>query len=508
MRKRFVNRNFFYTLEERNGRCFVCENDTELNDAVIDSLEAMVENKSMTILDMKRIVLPLLPDRKVPYFNYLAPKQYSDECYDDILYITPPTDAEYEANLDRCRCERLKSYEAECKQLFGEKWRVKFDKNKNFETEIAIAEYAKKAKADYFQGIRRYLYAWYYHEALKRYRILERLGSDVKMYSTEIHGWNARQYPINEKVEIKLLTNFAYRNSSYFKVVLIYEGIPIVPYSFYVIYYYAHARDVLAATRSYRLLRECWKPALEFVRDAANFAMDDPERFAKEWIMGEVGKLIAGLEEIMHNPKRAMGRWLDANPDPETAYIRIRNLSDAERKVYACYPEEMLIEFKAAKIAFSLDFVESLKALKTIYDKVDDVVSQIRLLVNGVQPEIEEAIEKIQCQLQWLSRLQAAWKRRHDILSARVLGFEHRKSAFVQDHVLVCKGLDRRSLAEIRYEAAILYSAKTPEYAQCKSAVEWCAERLRQLKSEEEQRTEFLGSFKTSLQKIRKEEDR
>jgi hypothetical protein len=112
-----------------------------------------------------------------------------------------------------------------------------------------------------------------------------------------------QSFLITDDIEIKIHTNFGFGWSSYFYLGLTYKGIKILPYSFFVKYYYADRRDIARYTRLYSTEHESWNYAFNFVENVAEQAAEGDESFATEFIMNEVNEMVYCLRRILNNPK-------------------------------------------------------------------------------------------------------------------------------------------------------------------------------------------------------------
>lgn len=518
--KRFVNRNMYYTVEIHDGVCAVHEYDTDLDDSVVEELLRLKDDKTATVMDMYKVVLPLLPDTVVTRINYLAPISYDDRYVDGAIYPKPMKPERFEVLRTECIESAARELEEECLRLwppekFGDQWRSLYAREVNLRQQQAVDDLIYGQKVEYFGKIRHYLYAWYYRQALKRDCIFERLGKDVKMYSSDVHGHNDRGddsdfiFPITDKIVVHLHTNFAYGYSSKFILQLTYEGIAIVPYSFYVVYYYANSRDLSKYTRMFALNRGSWKVAFDFVVEAANLASQDPDRFIDVFVVQEIAKMVDGLREMIANPQRVMDSWLSrTNRDKPSKYITVREVDKDSERIYACYPGEMLTDFKVRKISNSLDFLDSLKALKPIYGNVESAINDIKSMAVSILPEIETAVNQLHAQMDGLDKVLGGWKKRYASIGKRLEALRSQKIGWIENKLLAMRreGVKRR-FADVRKELSHEYDIAYPSYSEHVEALAWCDHKIKALRSEMRQRQAFMENLCDARNRIKNDKE-
>jgi hypothetical protein len=201
---------------------------------------------------------------------------------------------------------------------------------------------------------------------------------------------------ITDDIEIKIHTNFGFGWSSYFYLGLTYKGIKILPYSFFVKYYYADRRDIARYTRLYSTEHESWNYAFNFVENVAEQAAEGDESFATEFIMNEVNEMVYCLRRILNNPKDYFDKNIVIkNPDNESHYLHIHGMDgNAERK-YSVYPDEMIDVFQAEKISGSLSFLEGISKIESIFEQVHGSAEEIRNIALQLIPKLESNIKRI-----------------------------------------------------------------------------------------------------------------
>lgn len=498
------------------------------------SFAVCYKNTDVTIIDMQHLFERFITSG--PYYNYIAPQGYGQAYINSINFPKPITQEEYDDKLAEVarriqqdwtqKIERqweeaakqraveiarsTKHVVAESEELLQAKHdeylRVTLLKSQGQIASAitkAQADYAHEAKREYYLRTRQYIFAMCYYKRLDSARICQRMSDDVKMYSTDTLGWTKYDYPISRDVKIGLYTNFGYGVSSYFRIVLSYKGIPILPYSLYVHYYYANSRDLARFTRNYKPSRENWESAFKFVIDIANLAVSDPDKFVREWVMNEVSSMIDGLRCIDQHP---IPFWLDKMGDKQSnsPYLHCRTRDKEAREYYEAYPHEMDVDFRAKKISGALEFLDSLKALKSIYSQVDEAINVIKSLAKGLAPRITDAIRGIQNDIAGLEKLMATWALRKEKLSGRIVEYDKKIENNVANTIV---SLNRplhneREKEIIRVNEREKFRRLNPTYESHLKAISWCDRKSAAITCDINARKTFQESLKVCLGKI------
>ena len=491
-------------------------------------------NATSSILDMQRIFATF--ETNVQNYNYLAPLKYGQPYVGGICRPQSICCREY--------FERLREEENKIREKwdvrFGKEWenvlsvtetqignakqtdvielknayvkRRRFEEESQISDEIknAIAKYIHSVKLNYYKDARRYIFAKKYAEALETHGILRRFGQDIKMYSTDTIGWTNFDYIISDTVRIKIQTNFGYGVASYFRIIFSYKGIPILPYSMYVNYYYARSRDLARYTRNYNLNldRKCWELAFDFTVETSNMAISNPDTFVRGWVMHEVNDMIEGLQAIVNNPNSVMDKWLDKMGElgNESPYLHVRQMDCEAKAHYECCPDEMAIEFKAKKISGALDFLEGLAALKSIYGEVEIAIATIKSLAVKIVPEISGAIKSIAEDIANLKKLQAAWQKRQRKLRGRLSKMNVEIKLLVEEKIRHIEFLSSRELELRKVAITKDCQMKTPEYAAHVCALSQCDRKLSNISDDIALRNKFQDSLEQCRVRIQSDQ--
>lgn len=252
-----------------------------------------------------------------------------------------------------------------------------------------------RQKLNYIDKCLPYVFASDYHDALVKYDVEKRYF----IFSNETHGRFSYSRKVTEDIEIVLKTNFCYGSSSSLLVTVTYKGIPILPYSVWVNYFYAGYNKIIRCTRSYSPQRSNWNTCMDFVIWFVEQAIENPETFVQETIMQEVNTLVDGIGELFKLTDKEMEkRLMISTPDDslqERYYIGIktaRMANEKDVKYYTIAPEEAKLVYRMEKITGALHFLKSLRQLSEIYDGIELSINRIKEINARLYPEIIKAI--------------------------------------------------------------------------------------------------------------------
>ena len=216
------------------------------------------------------------------------------------------------------------------------------------------------------------------------------------MHSTDTIGWSGFEYQITDDVKISIRTNFGYGNSSYFMLGMSYKKIDILPYSYLVRYYHADMRDLVRYTKLYRVERESWEKAFDYVVKAANMAVNNVTRFIRTYVLDEVKQMLFGMEMILLNPFSYAERMeRKAGSETDCEYLTVRNMNIYEKSIFGVYPREMTMVIKSEKISGALDFLDNLSKLSAFLPEIQDAVKQVREMAEKIKPDILSKINAL-----------------------------------------------------------------------------------------------------------------
>ena len=278
--------------------------------------------------------------------------------------------------------------------------RIKKAKNETMKKRIQLMfnKWNRAEKKKYINQCLPYIFASNYHDAV----VNNRIDKDYFIFSNETHGRFQYAHKITEDIDIEIHTNFCYGNSSSLAVIIKYKGIPILPYSIWVNYFYARYNEIIRCTRSYEPCRSNWNTCMDFVVWFVTKAIEQPEAFVKETIMQEVDGLIKGIEELFKLTDDEMEQRLSTSiPDVfhDKYYIGIKTARMAVNNdilYYKISPKEAKLVYRMEKITGALHFLNSLRQLSEIYDGIDKTIDRIKEINLSFYPEVVEAIPPVQ----------------------------------------------------------------------------------------------------------------
>lgn len=432
-----VNVTYIGVIRNKNGQVEFTKEAIPQKQTLISELKAMVENPNRTIFDLQsRMNQEFIPTERVA-INYLSPFLYSVSYVSGVTYPKAPTIEEYKLDIEHKKAELT---------------------NRGGRVDERLESYLKDKKDDFFAKCADFCRAYSYSSLLKKLR----LDKDIKMLTVGRIGWTDLQYQINDDIQFTVHTNFGFGGSSYCYINLTYKGIDILPYSFFVKYYYADQLDIRRYTRRYNVDENCWDYAFLFVEEIANKAINDEEHFVKMCVMNEVQEMISGLRNILAYPRQYFDtRIAHKNDQNESHYLGIRNMNSEDKRLYAVYPNEVIKVFQAEKIAGSLDFLEKLSELKPIYSQVQDVIDEIKGLGQKLLPQLESNIEEINKDIEELQANEDNLSEQISVLNKKIEAhtakidslYERKKKKAGEDETIY------------RYSVENEYTASHPEYS-------------------------------------------
>ena len=389
------NIHYIGVIEESDSRVVFKKYQIELPHALLDAMDAILkdnENGSLLALQAEMTRHYSEDERQLFCADYLAPRHYDDAYVSSTRFPRIWTEAEYHAEEEKARAETTEAYEKEVKERLERNLTPPMEK-----LEDRIRERLKQHRIQlrnlYYSVALRFICSHSYRAAWASGRLNQR--PEVKMFTTDNIGWTKYIYSINKDINIRLDSNFGFGRASYFQLGVSYKGIEIFPYSSYVRYYYANWRTLLRHTRSYEVERRSWDYALEFVEKHANLAMEDPDKFVNEFIIGEVKNMTDGLVDIMSMTQERFAEEMNPNNAKRPRYLGVSIPTKRDVKRYAVYPREMLMAYKAVKITGALAFLGNIKALSGTLSQVSQYFEKIISLVNQELPKIRGNIASI-----------------------------------------------------------------------------------------------------------------
>ena len=408
--KKYINKDFIgLVVEKQDGFLEYQEIPIHHNDVLLAELQAMVNNRNRTLIDVQTKFTDAYPESVYhgQTFNYIYPSNYNSAYVNRASYPMIMSYQEYKDCISNKEEElrsgllnnpktqqRLKRIKAkDLSKYRDEKRAIEKDIRKNLE------KFSKKLKEDF--SCHKFIYGLDYTEKLNEIK----QNKAVKMYSTDQLGWTKFSYPIDKDLVVKVDTNFGYGSAAYFFCNLQYKGIDILPYSKVIRYYCVLWTDFIRYTRNYSTDRTSWKQAFDFVIETANCAKENEEQFVNEWIVNEIEEMMTGLEAIFSSTDESLRKYLGIDKQlhvihpigdvEDGLYQLVRNCTSSDITEYYAMPNEKIIAFKTEKITGCLALLENLKKLQSITTIADKCIKKIEDLNLRLYPEILDSINSI-----------------------------------------------------------------------------------------------------------------
>ena len=319
----------------------------------------------------------------------------------------------------------------------------------------------------------------YYYDLHKEQSILA--------YSHRRVGWASPDLNLNDDIKVVYLTNFGYGCASYFFLQIYYKGIGILPYSQWVHYRKASASEIIRYTRRYHLDNQEWIKTMSFTADVYNSAVSDPASFVQKNMLNEVEEMVSGLENILTtNSYRTQESFFN----PSTIVIT----------------GDDLIRFKGEKISGALEFLDKLKTLAPITDKVDFYIQRIMDCNFSIIPELEKAIsskkEYLETVLADIEKEQPKW----DEIISKNDDFEKMRSE-MYDAIAEEEEFYGKAWSTIREERDKRFSKEHREYAAFKADYDAEQKVYYDLCAKRDKALSFIEEIQSYLDKIEKHKD-
>lgn len=369
-----VNEDFVATvfLNENHQLEYVEVPIPKHNQPILSKMIDMCKEPDKTVLDLQEAAKSLnIPKNKA--YNVCLPYAYSASYVNMSMLLADISSTDYSKMCEEEKKNLISRKEAAEQNGFT------VDMDKEF------SEFTYRKKYNYLSKLIRYVGAYEYSTAV------DTISSDAryKMYSSENIGWTDFDYQVFDDVKFTVSTNFCYGNSAFFRVNLLYKGVPILPYSDIVRYYYANMRDLCRFTRQYSPKRENWPDSLKFVVETTNLAQANPEEFINTWIKNELDEMMKGLIRLKNNVTQEIGYFENHIDNSADNYLYVRNINSTDVQDYKAYPKEMATAYKAYKISGALNFLENLTLLTEKCSFVNEYINEIKRINKEIQPEVE-----------------------------------------------------------------------------------------------------------------------
>lgn len=443
-----------------------------------DRLRNMCDNSNRTLLDLQTAFSYVFRNSKNHYPLCLS-YYYNDSYIRGINYPQEITHDEYQEKIRDYdnKLHKMRYYQMTSKEI------LQF-----METELI--NFKKELKVNYYKECEKFIDAYNFNKTTEL--IKERENS--VMFSTEDIGWTTYEYPVNDDVKITIKTNFGYGYVSYFFLNMQYKGVNILPYTAYINYYNANVVEIMRYTRQYSTNeRDSWNVALNFVVETANLAKNNANEFINKWIINEVKEMYEGLENFIRNPDTQLQRFIDQKRQSINGFCHMvtdTKWSDLEN-MYKLYADEMSTVFKAEKITGALSFLEKLKTLTPHFPQIQNYIDGINNLNYKLRPEIEKMMEKIQSDIDRITRDLELEEKCLNNLKEKIKPYTDRL-----DEMLNGKNSDEKKNLEK------LFKEENPEYAEFIEKIEDQESKVNALRTDKIGRAKLFYRLEDCIDRI------
>ena len=437
---------------------------------IINQIEKAVENENMNLMDVQDIFINNFRNNYrigENFYPYMYPYRYSwpyisGSCKPKIYSYD-----EYELKLDK-KVDEISEIPV----------------NQGVDRTILYKRANMGLKEIYAENCCRYIQHQMIFNAYKKAND----NPTVKMYSTDIIGWNNHEFNITDDLKACLYTNFGYGCASYFTLIISYKDIIIAPYSHIVKYYKANMTDIIKCTRAYYVERDSWHHALNFVKDFANESVTDPASFVEKYLINEIDVMMSGLRNIMENPDAVitMFKSQDTTLSDYHNLRLISPMSKDEKERFDVFPSEMPVIFKSEKLTQATSMLERLRELGKIYGKINTYINEIENMVLRLSPEILKTQDNIHKDIVLLTSQKEEIENRKSI-------FEERAAPFDAEFNQLKQNLPNGSLFRDFINLRDKYEEEHPEYTKIKEQIRECKNSISDLNNKINSRSRLIS---------------
>lgn len=472
------NIDYLCIIREKEGRASFEKEEIPSSAELVSKLKGMVENENETVLDMSAELNCAIPSFERRTIDYVSPNSYQASFIGDASYPTVCPFDDYQETLSKEIEKITESFKSGNTKLYNTNPEL-YLQELNDVLEKRIKGYEMALKRSFMYTAERFILANNYTKIIQKIKG----ESDVRMYSTDTHGRSSFLYKVTDDIDILIDTNFCYGSSSFFRLIVRYKGIEILPYSFIVRYYYANICDLKCYTRRYEVIHNSWNTAFSFVEKVVNLSRSTTDGI-RTWIINEVKEMVIGLNVILKDPTYRICEWVNESEKDTEGYLAVRRMDLSEKKCIKVYPEEMTIAVQAEKITGALEFLENLASLSAIIHDIDSFIAEIKAMALSIIPKIDTTVEALDTRLTELYTKKDSKEAEKNILNAEL----------TPHHEAIIRMFESRveEQKEWRYsDYEQEYSAVHPEYKELKEREKVLLHEIYVISCEIAQRKEF-----------------
>ena len=255
----------------------------------------------------------------------------------------------------------------------------------------------------------------------------QRLSNDssVKLYSNEtmgnFKGDGTQKWSVSDDLEVCIKTNFCYGTRSYFYLNISYKGV-VIPYFSLLTKFYSINNSFCDRTLYFKLTRDAWTPALEFVRNIVTQYRNEPDEFVENYIKEEIEEMMSGLKFIVSNSKDSLRLFVEEynlNKDESDTTkwssdykaLCVSPISKSDIDIFEKSPSETSLIFKAEKMKQVAGTLGFFKRIADTWPKAVDYAKEICDMIAAVTSEVQEMLDELSDKI---PVLEAQWKCKDD----------------------------------------------------------------------------------------------
>lgn len=243
-------------------------------------------------------------------------------------------------------------------------------------------------------------------------------NNEVLAYSHRKIGWSFPVFKLSNDFHVIFKSNFGYGSSSYFFAIIRYKEIDIVPYSEWVHYRFVNQTDIIRYTRRYKLENESWRNTMDFTCQLYNSSVNKPFLFVNQWIVNECIEMVSGIENILNKNDEVI--------------IKDNFFNNKQLKISGID----LINFKGEKISGALSFLNKMKELMILSNKIPELIERILNCNLSIYHDLNFEIIKLDKKIQELLTEKKIIQQNLFLLTPEVEKFNKLKEQTINDEKL------------------------------------------------------------------------
>lgn len=203
---------------------------------------------------------------------------------------------------------------------------------------------------------------------------------DLIAYSHSYRGYNTIYYKeISNNINIRLDSNFGYGSVSYFKIVVKYKGITILPYHRLFWYRYAKSFKLINATDDFRCVDESWPEAFRRIIYYSEIMSAGESVVYDRLVVDSIKEMMNSLRSLINDPYSSL-KTINAYHNHSDVYNY--KIDDSFRnKNYMATENEIIQSIVYEKICTVIDFITNIEQFNAAEGGLDDYLTEIKSIV-------------------------------------------------------------------------------------------------------------------------------